>query len=138
MAAGLTPIVNDLSRPFWTAAAEGRFVLPHCVATDRPFWPPSPASPFRTAGAVDWRAAEAAGTLLSLVVYRRAFQRELASALPYGIGLVEVAPDVRLHAHVARPDDVLAAGARVLLGFRPLVAQGMPVLSVMQVGATSG
>ena len=138
MAGGLMPVVNDLSRPFWAAAGEGRLVLPHCVATDRPFWPPSPASPFQTAGAVDWRDVDAAGTLLGLVVYRRPFQGELASALPYGIGLVEVAPDVRLLAHVARPDDGLAAGAGVRLGFRPLVAQGMPVLSVMQDGVASG
>lgn len=138
MAAAPMPIVNDLSRPFWTAAAKGRLALPHCVATGRPFWPPAPSSPFRTAGGVDWREVAAAGTLLSLVVYRRAFQQELAEALPYGIGLVEVAPGVRLLAHIARPDEGIAAGDSVRLEFRPLMPQGMPVLAVARGEAGRG
>src|SRR3546814_21111842 len=87
MSARLAPVVNDLSRPFWDAAEEGRLSLPHCVATGRPFWPPAPASPLRTGGAVAWREIEAAGMLLSMAVYRRAFQAALAGPLPYGIAL---------------------------------------------------
>src|SRR3546814_8217791 len=79
MSARLAPVVNDLSRPFWDAAEEGRLSLPHCVATGRPFWPPAPASPLRTGGAVAWREIEAAGMLLSMAVYRRAFQAALRS-----------------------------------------------------------
>ncbi len=134
MAPALMPLLNDLSRPFWTAGEAGRLVLPHCVETGRPFWPPSPSSPFRTAGNIEWRDVEATGTLLSLVVYRRAFQQELASALPYGVGLVELAPGVRLFAHVARPDGGIAAGDPVRLDFRPLVTEGVPVLVVAQEG----
>src|SRR3546814_15306248 len=104
MSARLAPVVNDLSRPFWDAAEEGRLSLPHCVATGRPFWPPAPASPLRTGGAVAWREIEAAGMLLSMAVYRRAFQAALAGQLPYGIALIEVLPEVRLMAHVEEPD----------------------------------
>lgn len=128
----LAPILNDLSRPFWNGAAEGRLVLPHCLETGRPFWPPAPSSPFWTAGAMEWREVKAAGTLLSLVVYRRAFQAVLAAQIPYGIALVEVSPDVRLLAHVRNSDVELAPmpGTHVGLCFRPLVPSGMPILTV--------
>ncbi len=134
MGSPLMPVINGLSRPFWTAAEAGRLVLPHCVETGQPFWPPSPSSPFRTAGKVKWRDVEASGTLLSIVVYRRPFQQELASALPYGIGLVEIEPGVRLFAYIARPDGGIAAGDPVRLDFRPLVAEGVPALVVAQEG----
>jgi uncharacterized protein len=134
MIASLAPVVNDLSRPYWNGAAEGRLVLPHCVETGQPFWPPAPASPFRTAGAIEWREIKAAGVLLSLVVYRRAFQAALVAQLPYGVALIEVSPNVRLMAHVRDPDVDFAPtpGTPVDLCFRPLVRSDMPVLTVSQ------
>lgn len=132
MPAVLMPIVNDLSRPFCTAAQEDRLVLPYCVATGRPFWPASPASPFRTAGEVEWRDVSAEGRLLSLVVYRRTFQTEFAAALPYGIALVEIVPGVRLMVHVVTPDEAPAPGASVRLCFKPIVAGGAKVLVLVQ------
>jgi uncharacterized OB-fold protein len=132
MSAHLTPVVNDLSRPFWHAAAEGRLDVPHCAETGRAFWPPAPTSPFRTAGPVEWHAIEAAGTLLSLAVYRRAFQAALAAQLPYGIALIEVLPGVRLLAHVEHPDISPQPGTRVKLSFRRPQWSEMPVLTLAQ------
>ena len=132
MAEPVKPVVNGLSRPFWEAAQAGRLSLPHCVATDRPFWPPSPLSPFAAGGAVAWREVPAEGVLLSRVTYRRAFQRAFAARLPYAIALVEIVPGVRLLAHLAAPDrdDAPRAGVRVRLGFEILVEGGGPVLVV--------
>src|SRR3546814_18978031 len=96
MSARLAPVVNDLSRPFWDAAEEGRLSLPHCVATGRPFWPPAPASPLRNGGAVAWREIEAAGMLLSMAVYPRAFQAPPAGQLPDGLAVIEGLPADRL------------------------------------------
>lgn len=129
MAEPLAPIVNALSRPFWDSAAAGRLSLPFCAATGRPFWPPSPSSPFARGGAVSWRDAAPEGIVRSLVVYRRAFQQALADRLPYGVALIEVAPGVRLLAHVPDPG-AAAAGDRVRLGFRPLREGELPVLTL--------
>lgn len=136
MSDGLMPLVNDLSRPFWDAARAGRLALPHCAATRRPFWPPSPTSPFCTGGSVEWRDVEPAGILLSLVVYRRAFQAEMAERLPYGIAFVEIAPDARLFAHVRHPDAAPPCGERIRLIFSPLLPDGAPVPMVQQGGKT--
>ncbi|MGE0233291.1 MAG: Zn-ribbon domain-containing OB-fold protein [Flavobacteriaceae bacterium] len=125
----VAPIVNDLSRPFWDAAADGRLSLPCCVTTGRIFWPPSPSSPFSAAGSIEWRDVAAQGVLCSSVTYRRAFQQVFAGALPYAVGLIAVAPGVRLQAHLAAPDrlDVPKAGDIVRIGFAPIVEGGPPV-----------
>jgi uncharacterized OB-fold protein len=132
MAEPLAPLRNRLSEPFWAGAEAGRLTLPHCVATGRPFWPPSPASPFVTAGAVEWRTVALEGEAVAIVTYRRAFQQPLADCMPYAIALIELAGGVRLQAHLARPDDDAAprTGDRVELSFAPLGEGETPVLHV--------
>ena len=123
----LAPLVNSLSEPFWTAAAEGCLALPHCVETRRPFWPPSPASPFVTGGAVEWRDTVPEGALRTRAVYRRRFQKALE--VPYAIGLVELEGGVRLQAHIPDPDDESSpqAGDAVTLYFQSLRGDCPPV-----------
>ena len=129
----LDPVVNNLSRPFWDAAGQARLVLPFCASTGRPFWPPSPTSPFVTGGKVEWRDASATGRLCSRVVYRRVFQKALAERVPYGIGLVELEKGVRLQVHIADPEgaDAPRVDDDVTIVFLPLVEGGT---SVPQVG----
>lgn len=126
----LDPLVNDLSRPFWEAAEAGRLVIPHCEATGRAFWPPSPSSPYARAGNVCWRDVERRGRVAARVVYRRLFQKPLESCLPYGVALVELACGVRLKAHVAQADtaDAPRPGDEVELYFSRLPGGRFPVL----------
>jgi uncharacterized OB-fold protein len=132
----VAPIVNDLSRPFWTAAANGRLALPFCIETGRPFWPPSPTSPFTRGGVVEWREVPAEGLLTARVTYRRAFQHTFAHRLPYAIALVEVAPGVRISAHLSDPDgpDSPRPGTPVKLAFAPLSVGGVAVPIVAGAG----
>lgn len=129
MTVALQPAINDLNAPFWTASAQGRLALPHCLSSNRAFWPPSPTSPFVTEGAVDWRDVVPEGRLLSMVVYRRPYLAELSDQLPYGIALVEMVDDVRIFVHVRDPDgaDMPAIGQPVSLVFRPLVDGGVAI-----------
>ena len=85
-----------------------------------------------TGAAVSWRDVAPTGTVLSVVVYRRAFQQALAGRVPYGIALVEVQPGVRLQAHLADPDaaDAPRPGEQVALGFAPLREGEQPILIV--------
>ena len=129
MPESIEPVDNDLSHPFWKAANEGKLVLPFCEASDRPFWPPSPTSPFAQGGGVEWREAEPRGRLVSRIVYRRGFQKALAQNLPYGIGLVELAAGVRICVHMPEPDmpESAMAGDLVQINFVPLVEGGQAV-----------
>ena len=126
---GLVPIVNALNRPFWEAAARGELVLPYCTASGRPFWPPSPLSPFKDGGGVDWRPCEATGVVAALAVYRRPFHPLLAPLIPYGVALVTLDAGPRLQAHVPAADspDAPRAGQRVRLIFRPILPDGPSV-----------
>lgn len=130
MAETIEPIVNALNRPFWTAAEEGRLVLPVCLQTGRAFWPPSPFSPFVTGGETRWREAVPAGVMQALAVYRRAFQKPFEAVMPYGVGLVELADGPRLQVHVADPDSATApaVGDPVRIAFAPVLPGGPKVL----------
>ncbi|WP_109806194.1 Zn-ribbon domain-containing OB-fold protein [Sphingosinithalassobacter portus] len=130
MTESVAAIDNDLWRPFWQAAEERRLVLPFCCVGDRAFWPPSPISPYAGGCEVEWREVARRGRLVSRIVTRRGFQQAFGDLLPYAIGLVELAGDVRLCAHLsdpeaAAPDDIVG------LEFRVLVDGGQSVLTIV-------
>ena len=128
MVENIAPVVTSLNAPFWAGAASGRLVLPHCAATGRCFWPPSPISPFVDAG-IFWADADPAGILASLVAYHRVFQAPLADRQGYGVGLVALAVGPRLLAHVGEPTR-FATGDAVRLTFAPLLPGLPPVPAI--------
>lgn len=130
MSESADPVVNDLNRPFWDGAAEGRLILPHCAATGAAFWPPSPISPYPAGRAVEWREVDPHGTVLASVIYRRPFQKAFAGRLPYGIAMVALDCGTRLQAHVHAPDCSGAprSGSRVTLRWEVLSEGGPPIL----------
>ncbi len=129
------PIINDLNAPFWAGAREGKLVLPHCAETQRPFWPPSPMSPWAENAAIEWREAPARGVVRAMGVYRRVFLKAFEPLAPFAIALVEVAENVRLQAHVANADDASApkVGDEAALCFRVLIEGGAPALCATRV-----
>jgi uncharacterized OB-fold protein len=128
------PLRNALNAPFWAAAERGVLALPHCLASGRAFWPPSPLSPHVTAGAVAWRETEPVGVLRSLVVYRRVFLKAFEAVTPFGVGLLELDAGPRLLVHVPHPDDPTspAVGERAILYFAPITDGGPPVPTLIR------
>lgn len=124
----IDPVITDLNRPFWDGAARGELMLPHCAGSGRPFWPPSPISPF-DGGAVEWRGVTAEGVVSAVVTYARVFQQVLAANMPYAVAQVELAGGVRLLVHV-RDAMSVNVGERVTLGFAPLVEGATSVLTI--------
>lgn len=136
MTSPISPIINALNQPFWTAAEEGVLVLPFCTQTDRAFWPPSPVSPYQQGSAVEWRRVEMRGVLKAKAVYQRSFLKSFEPFLPYGVALVEIASAVRLQTFVADPlgPNAPQAGDAVALAFERLLPDHVPVLSVRKGG----
>lgn len=136
MTHSITPIVNELNRPYWLGAESGALVLPHCSSTNRPFWPPSPISPFAYGVNVEWREVKPDGIIVAVVVYRRGFLKSFEPLLPFGIALVEVASQTRLYAFVRDPLSKGApkAGLRALLSFERISPEGVPVLTASAEG----
>ena len=65
------PAITDLTRPFWTAAAEGRLLLPRCNACGRHFFRPEVACTHCFATDWQWAPASGRGTLYSHTVLHR-------------------------------------------------------------------
>jgi uncharacterized OB-fold protein len=122
------PIINELNAPFWDAARAGELKLPHCAATNRAFWPPSPISPYSENAAVEWRSVDPRGVVRALCVYRRVFLKAFEPLAPFAIALVELGGGARLQAHLSDPG-ALQVGDRVKLEFRVLVEGGAPALT---------
>lgn len=140
MTSSISPIINALNQPFWTAAEEGVLVLPFCTHTGRAFWPPGPVSPYQRGSDVAWRRVEPRGVLKALAVYQRSFLKSFEPFLPYGIGLVEVAPAVRLQVFVRDPlgPNAPQADDVVSLMFERLLPEHVRVLSVRKDGDGDG
>ena len=77
-----TPDTNPETKPFFDGAAQGKLVLPQCVATKKFIWYPRGISPF-TLGPVEWKEVSGKGTLYTYSVMERANP-------PYVIGYVQL------------------------------------------------
>jgi uncharacterized OB-fold protein len=77
---------------------------------------------------LEWRQATGGGRIGALSIVRRAAQPELAQAVPYALGFIELDAGVRVFAHIAAADPAaLRPGMRVACRFEPTLD---PALSV--------
>lgn len=102
--AALTP--DAWTEPFWVAAREHRLVVPRCTTCGAFRLPPSPFCWSCRASDVDWVEQPPRGTLYSFTVIRHAVIADVADAVPYVVGVVELpeAPGARLVANVVECD----------------------------------
>jgi uncharacterized OB-fold protein len=135
MSETVDPPINTLNAPFWDGAKAGQLLLPHCAATDRAFWPPSPTSPYEGGGAVIWRAVVPEAVLRACVTYERVFQASFRPLAPYRIALVELVAGPRLQAHLDGAMGPPRIGDRVRVGFRRLIERAHPVLVILRADA---
>jgi uncharacterized OB-fold protein len=94
--------------PLWSNARDAVLVIPHCTTCDRFAWPPR-ARCMQCGGAMSWKKATGAGTLVTWSVVRRAVDPALKDAVPYVIAIVELDEGVRLFTNLIEVD--VAAGA---------------------------
>ena len=88
------PSITALTRPFWDAAAEGRYLLPRCNACDKHFFRPEVACPH--CFATDWRWVEASGrgTLYSYSIVHKAPAPGFAVPLVFAVVELDEGPCV--------------------------------------------
>jgi uncharacterized protein len=128
----LDPPVNEETAPFWSAAAEGRLVLPRCTACGTHIWYPRTHCPACHAGPVEWVEASGRGRIHTWTVVRRP-RGDWARAGPYVLALVELDEGPRVMTNVVdcdpealaidQPVTVVfhrAPGGGALARFRPL------------------
>ena len=98
---------------FWTAASEGRLLLPHCPSCGRTHWYPRAICPHCLGDCRQWTEASGAGVIYSWSVMRRL-------PAPIAIAYVTLAEGPVMLTNIIGCDfDALAIGQNVKLAWQP-------------------
>ncbi|MFN3511957.1 MAG: Zn-ribbon domain-containing OB-fold protein [Phenylobacterium sp.] len=113
------PAVTVESKPFWDAAAEGRFLIKRCKGCGQAHWYPRAVCPFCLSGDTVWEESPGEGTIYTFSVMRR------APTGPYAIGYVKLdeGPAMLTNFVDMTPEEI-SIGMRVKVRFQP--TQGGP------------
>jgi uncharacterized protein len=108
------PAVNLESKPFWDAAAEGRFLIKRCQACNEAHWYPRTICPFCHSDRTVWEESPGEGVIYTYSVMHR------SPSGPYAIGYVTLdeGPSLMTNFVDVAPDG-LAIGMRVKVKFQP-------------------
>ena len=126
------PSIIPDTAPFWTAAAEGRLLLPRCKACESVVWYPRPHCPKCFSQEVEWEQMSGNGTIYTFTVTRRGVE-DYKSCTPYILAYVQLDEGPRVMTNVVDCDvESVRVGDRVtavfhntgeeaaLLRFRPV------------------
>lgn len=117
------PMIGQDSAYFWQGTLAGELRIQSCNACQALRHPPGPACP--DCGALDRGhvVASGVGTVFSYVVHRH--PPVPGKELPILLALIDLDEGVRMVGEVADlPEDELAIGLRLRVGFRPLEDSG--------------
>lgn len=89
------PHPNELSRPYWEAAAQGQLVLQCCTACGKIRHYPRRLCGACWSDAIEWKPSLARGRIHSWTVAHHAFHPAFADELPYVLVTVDLDEGVR-------------------------------------------
>lgn len=117
------PAVTVESKPFWDAAAEGRFLIKRCTACGQAHWYPRTICPLCGSDATVWEESPGEGVIYTYSVMHR------SPTGPYALGYVTLdeGPAVMTNFVDVAPDG-LQIGMRVKVKFQP--TEGGPPVPV--------
>jgi uncharacterized OB-fold protein len=117
------PAVSVETKPFWDAAAEGRFLIKRCKACGKAHWYPRTYCPFCASGETVWEESPGEGVVYTFSIMRR------SQAGPYAIGYVTLDEGPSLLTNFGDVTaDRLKIGMRVKVKFQP--TEGGPPVPV--------
>jgi uncharacterized OB-fold protein len=92
----LLPAVDEDSRPFFAAAAQGQLLVQRCTATGRLVFPPRALSPFAPRAPLAWVPVSGRGAIWSFVVPHPPLLPWFAERAPYAVLTVALDEDPRV------------------------------------------
>lgn len=95
-------VMNEDAQPYWSAAAEGRLVIPSCVACEHYIWYPRANCP-SCGAAAHWREVSGRGVVYTYTICHRG-GGEYADAVPYVLAYVELDEGPRVMTNVVDCD----------------------------------
>ena len=116
------PLVDSESRPFWQAAKEGRLLIMHCRACDRPYFYPRRYCPRCWSDETEWREASGRGTVYTYSVVHQNPAPPFRDWCPYAVVLVDLEEGVRIMGNWDRAVELekLAVGVPVEVAFEAI------------------
>jgi len=135
-----TPMLDDLSRPYWDGARNGKLVVQRCAACGRFINWPRPACRFCLSDVLTFEEMSGRGTLYSYTITRQAFHPWFVDRVPYVVATIELEEQkgLMLVANLVECDDTgIRVGMPVevvfvdvgpeltLPSFRPVAAGGV-------------
>lgn len=109
------PEINELTRPWWEASKQHRFILPHCNECDTTFWYPREYCPGPRCMSNDlsWVEASGKGTVHTYTVIRQALLPYFQERLPYLYAVIQLAEGPRFVSNVLCEIDEIEVGMPV-------------------------
>jgi len=100
--------VSPVTRPFWEATAEGRFLIQRCGGCARAVFYPRPTCPHCGGLELAWEQASGRGTVHTFSIARRPTHPKFTADVPYVVAIVELAegPHVTTNIIGCDPEDV--------------------------------
>ena len=126
-----SPVPDELDKPFYDAANDGKLVIQFCGACARWQFPPEPACAHcGSAENLSWREIAGRGTIYSYGVVYDSPVAVLQPDQPYNVAVITLdqAPEIKMLSHLpgTKPGDV-RIGAAVRLMFQETRATGQQV-----------
>lgn len=113
---------DPLTKPFWDAAKQDRFVLPRCTACNRVHWYPRFICPFCHATEIEWIEGSGIGYIHTFAVQHRAFGG-WAEETPFVTAYIDLAEGDRMFTVLRGVDatkpETIKIGAKVKVEFEP-------------------
>jgi uncharacterized OB-fold protein len=121
----LAPTITAVNREFWDGVAASELRYQRCAGCAHTWLPAREECPRCLSPDHAWQTSTGRGTLISWVVYHRAFHPEFESLVPYTVAVVELDEGPRMIAGIEGSADGLAIDQPLEVVFGSL--NGTPV-----------
>ncbi len=114
---------DELTKPFWDAATNGKLVIQNCTACNRLQNPPLPRCGGCGSGDnLEWKEMSGRGTIYNYCVVYDCPIRSLQGDQPFNLAVImlEEDPDIQMYSHLpGTPVDEVPIGGSVRVIFEP-------------------
>jgi uncharacterized OB-fold protein len=111
------PEITDLTRPYWDGLHNNQLLYQHCKECENNWLPPREACPECLSPNIVWEQSCGEATVVSWVVYHKAYTDYFISKVPYDLTIVELTEGPRLLTNVvnSKAGKLLNEGLHVVL-----------------------
>jgi len=94
----IIPVADELSKPFWDAVNEKRFILQNCTACDRLQYPPQQACMACGSGdKLEWKDVEGKGHIATSIVIEDGRLNRRMPDQPYNLAMITLDQDTSIN-----------------------------------------